>query len=384
MRRSSLVPGLLMLGLLSLLGCPKEGPDPKAQAEGLYLAGTSAYLKGDFTEAHQKFAEVRSLNPADPRLPAAEAEVYLAEVKLDQALLAFQEALKLDPKRATTWSRIGYIQLLKGNRAEAAKALEKALELNPKDFNAIEARAEIQLKEGKVDEGILGFITAAELAPDLPKAMLVGRAVQELQKRGRGAEALKVLEEQVNTKGVKHPELLSELGDRLVEVNRLPEARDAYQEAAKLNPKDPTLWELVGELNTKLGEPADAENAFRESLKVKDRGVVHVSLARLCQARKDAACVTEELDKALATTSGEELRELLDVADLLSSVGRKKDAFALLKDLADEEEQRGNTVLQLKTAQLAKEAGEKEAVKGYCANVAAAAADAGTKAEKCP
>src|SRR5581483_11119841 len=124
MRRATL------LGLL-LLGCPDKGPDPKAQAEGNYLAGQAAFLKGNFTEAHEKFAEVRKLNPADPRLPAAEGEVFLAEVKLDQALLSFHEAARLEPKRATTWSRIGYIELLKGNRDEARAALDKALQLNP-------------------------------------------------------------------------------------------------------------------------------------------------------------------------------------------------------------------------------------------------------------
>jgi tetratricopeptide (TPR) repeat protein len=371
---------LLLCACVLLAACPKdEQPDPKAQAEGLYLAGTSAYLQGRFVEAHEKFAQVRSLNPTDPRLPAAEGEVYLAEVKLDQALLAFQEAVKLDPKRGTTWSRIGYIQLLKGNRAEATKALDKALELNPKDFNALEARAEIQLKDGKLDEAVQGLIAAADAAPDVAKPLLILRAVTELSAKGRGKEALELLEAQAK-KGVKAPDVMSELGDRLVEANRLEEARDAYAEAAKGNPKDPTLWELVGELNAKLDKPGDAEAAFRESLKVKDRGVVHVSLARLCQARKDEACVKEELDKALATASGEELRELIDIADLLSSVGRKKDAYALVKDLASEDEQKGNTVLQLKAAQLAKEAGEKDAVKVYCANVAAA--DAGTG--KCP
>ena len=366
------------LCLLLLAGCPRDdGPDPKAQAEGFYLAGTTAYLKGDFTEAHQKFAQVRTLNPSDPRLPAAEGEVYLAEVKLDQALLAFQEAQRLDPKRGTTWSRIGYIHLLKGNRAEATKALDKALELNPNDFNALEARAEIQLKEGKVDEAIAGFLAAAAVAPDLSRAALVLRAVAELSSRGQAPAALAVLEDQVK-KGLKAPDVLTELGDRLVEANRLPEARDAYREAAKRNPKDPTLWELVGELNARLGDPAGAEQAFRESLKVKDRGVVHASLARLCQQRKDEACVKDELDKALQTASGEELRELFDLADLLASVGRKKDAFLLLKDLADEGEQKANGPLQLKVAQLAKEAGEKDAVKAYCAN----AADAGVG--KCP
>lgn len=377
---SSMTRVALCLLCLLLAGCPKDDqPDPKAQAEGLYLAGTSAYLQGKFVEAHEKFAQVRTLNPTDPRLPAAEGEVYLAEVKLDQALLAFQEAAKLDPKRGTTWSRIGYIHLLKGNRAEATKALDKALELNPKDFNALEARAEIQLKDGKLDEAVAGLIAAADAAPDIAKPMLILRAVTELSSKGRGKDALELLEAQAK-KGVKAPDVMSELGDRLVEANRLDEARDAYAEAAKGNPKDPTLWELVGELNAKLDKPGDAEVAFRESLKVKDRGVVHVALARLCQARKDEACVKEELDKALSTASGEELRELIDLADLLSSVGRKKDAYALVKDLASEDEQKGNTVLQLKAAQLAKEAGEKDAVKVYCANVAAA--DAGTG--KCP
>jgi len=367
--------------MLMLSGCPKdEPPDLKTQADGMYLEGTALYLKGNFTEAHQKFAQVRSLNPSDPRLPAAEGEVYLAEVKLDQALMAFTEAAKLDPKRATNWSRIGFVQLLKGNRAEAVKALDKALELNPKDFNALESKAEIQLKEGKVDEAVKGYLAAADIAPDQLRPGLVLHAVAELTARGRGADALAVLEAQVK-KGVKAPDVMSELGDRLVEANRLAEARDAYAEAAKANTKDPTLWELVGELNAKLDKPADAEAAFRQSLKVQDRGVVHASLARLCQARKDDACVKEELDKALATASGEELREIIDLADLLVSVGRKKDAFALVKELAAEEDQSSNVTLQVKAAQLAKENGEKEAVKTFCA-AASVAADGGTV--KCP
>jgi tetratricopeptide (TPR) repeat protein len=363
---------------LLLCGCPDRGPDPKAQAEGNYLAGQAAFLKGNFTEAHEKFAEVRKLNPTDPRLPAAEGEVYLAEVKLDQALLAFQEAAQLEPKRATTWSRIGYIHQLKGNRDDAKKALAKALELNPRDFNALESRAEIEVKEGHLEEAVGDFLKASEAAPDLNRPVLVMRAVEELTRRGKAKDALEVLEQQVK-KGVKGAEVWNELGDRLVQVGRLADARDAYTQAAKESPKDPTLWELVGELDVKLGKPDEAEAAFNQSLKVKDRGVVHVALARICQAKKDDACLKAQLDQALATASGEELRELLDLSDLLSDVGRKKDAFLLLKQVADEEDQKKNGVLQLKAAQAASGAGEKEAVKTYCAN--ALEADAGTK---CP
>ena len=134
---------------LCLTGCPKDEPqpDPKAQADGYYLAGTAAYLKGDFKLAHEQYDEVKKLNPTDPRLPAAQGEVFLAEVKLDEALKSFEDAVKLDPKRATNWSRLGFIESLKGHPKQAKEALAKALEFNPRDFNALEATAELDLKE---------------------------------------------------------------------------------------------------------------------------------------------------------------------------------------------------------------------------------------------
>ncbi len=371
-----------LVAMLCLTACPaKDEPaiDPKAQADGLYLAGTAAYMKGDFKQAHDHYAEVRKLNPTDPRLPAAEGEVFLAEVKLDDALKSFEDAVKLEPKRATTWSRIGFIHSLKGHPKEAKEALNKALELNPRDFNALESVAEMDLKEKNLDEAVKHFLAASEAAPDQTKSALVMRAVEELTKGGRDADALALLEATVK-KGIKSPEMLSELGDRLVTSVRLPEAVVAYTDAAKANPADPALWELVGELDIKLDKPGDAEAAFRESLRIKDRGVVHASLARICQARKDAACLKTELDQALNKASGEEPRELIDIADLLASVGRKPDALALLKGLADEEESAGDAALQLKLAKLAKDVGDKPTVKAACDRVLAT--DAGVK--KCP
>jgi tetratricopeptide (TPR) repeat protein len=367
--------------LLWLSGCPKDEapPDPKAQADGLYLVGTAAYLKGDFKAAHEAFAQVKTLNPSDKRLPAAEGEVFLAEVKLDDAVKSFEEAARLDPKRATTWSRLGFIYALEGKAVVAKEALTKALELNPRDFNALEAMGELDLKEGHLDEAVRHFLAASQAAPDAARAPLVIRAVEELTRQGRGAQSLQILEDSAKA-GIQGPELMNELGDRLVEANRLPEAVEAYSDAARGNPKDPALWELVGELQMKLHNPDQAQTAFRQSLKIKDRGVVHASLARLCQARKDVACLKQELDLALEKASGEEPRELIDIADLLASLGRKEDALKLLKALAEEEAQHGDGALQLKLVKLAKEVGDKATVKSACLRVLAS--DAGTT--KCP
>ena len=370
---------LLAAALLALVlaACPDKPPpeDPKAKAEGLYLAGTAAYLQGNFAQAHDFFAQVKALNPADPRLPAAEGETYLAEVKLTEALAAFEAAAKVDPKRATNYSRIGFIHQLKGERAEAKAALGKALELNPRDFNAHESLGELALRDHEAAEAVKQFMLASESAPDQSKAELVLRAAQALA--DKPAEALEILERAVR-QGIKSPPLFVELGDQLVHVTRLSDAVAAYTEAAKSNPKDPTIWELVGELDAKLDKPGDAEAAFRESLRVKDRAVVHVALARLCLQRKDEPCVAAELALALEKATGEELRESLELADLLEQRGKKKEAFALLEAVAGEPEQEKNAELQFKTARLAKALGNAAAQKKSCALALAAGAS------KCP
>jgi len=364
---------------LALCACPKPGDDvdPKIKGDGHYLAGQAAYLKGDFATAHKEYAEVKALNPTDPRLPAAEGEVYLAEVKIAEAIESFETASKLDPRRGTNWSRLGYLYLLKGEKAKARTAIDKALAANPKDFNALDSLADLQLGEGKLDDAVKSLVAASESAPDGLDFVL--HAAQELDKAKRGDEALAVLEG-ASKRGIKGAALFGELGDRYVMLSKLPEALEAYTTAAKADPKDPSWWELAGEVNVKLGNAEAAEVAFKDSIKVKDRGVVHVQLARLCLAKKDDACVKAEVDKALETSTGEETRETMELADLLAAVGRKKDALALLRPLSEENEQKLNLDLHLKTARLAKELKDEVTEKAACTR----ALSNGQAGIKCP
>ncbi len=372
---------LVAAAALCLCACPKPGADldPKIIADGYYLQGQAAYLKGDFAEAHKQFAEVRKLNPGDARLNVAEGEVYLSEVKVDDAITAFEAAAKVDPKRGTTWSRLGYLYSLKREKTKAHEALDKALAANPRDYNALESLAELQLEEGKQKEALENLIKASDYAPDTTKADLVLRLVVELQKAGRGDEVLSLLEAATN-KGLKSAVVFGELGDRLVIVNRLEDAVKAYTSAAKIDAKDPAYWELVGEVQLRLGHVAEAEAAFKASLAVQDRGIVHVALARMCQAKKDDACVTKELDSALQTSTGEEVRETVELAELLSSVGRKRDALALFRSLSEEGEQKTNVELHLRTARLAAELKDEVNVRAACTR----ALSNGQAGIKCP
>src|SRR4051794_23593914 len=206
---------LSLLALLAAAACddtPKI--DPKDRAEGLYLQGNAEYLHGDFDQALVSFAEMKTILPSDPRLPAAVGEVLLSMGKYNEAFTEFQAALALDPKRSTTWSRLGFIQAQTGKFEEAEASLRKAVGLYPNDFNALDQLAQIYLRRGEKGEAIRHFTLAAQASPDKLKPELLMHAVELLQQDERHEEALALLQKSVE-QGVRAPELLSALGDEL-------------------------------------------------------------------------------------------------------------------------------------------------------------------------
>lgn len=360
---------LPLLALLAAAACddtPKI--DPKDRAEGLYVKGSAEYLHGDFDQALASFAEMKQLAPSDPRLPAAVGEVYLSMGRYAEALSEFQAALVLDPKRSTTWSRIGFIQAQTGKSEEAMSSLRKAVGLYPKDFNALEQLAEIHRKRGENEEAVRHFTLAAEVCPDKLKPDYVMKAVELLQQDNRNPEALALLQKWVG-QGVRPPEVLSAYGDEQVRAGKLEDAAATYKEAAQKSPKDPSMWELVGRIYASQGKNADALAAYRESLKVKDRALVHVAIAQLHLGQKDRKAAEEELGKALETASGSDVRELIELSDLLVTMERKPDALRILTNLAGEPDNASNEELQLRTARLAKDLKDTATMKTACARI---------------
>ncbi|HYO57180.1 tetratricopeptide repeat protein [Archangium sp.] len=372
-----------VLSLLALLaaGCEDRPaqPGPQEQAEGYYVKGTTEYLQGRFDDALASFNTMKELSPDDPRLPAAIGEVYLSMGRLHEASAWFELALERDSKRSTNWSRLGFIHAQLGRVEEARSALRKALALHPKDFNALEQLAELHLERGEKDAAVKHFALAAEASPDTGKTPLVLRATEVLTGDGRHAEALLLLAEWAG-RGVRTPELLTALGDEQVRAGQLLPAAASYREAASNSPKDPTLWELVGEIYTKLDKPADALAAYRESLRVKDRAVIHVALARIHLGRNERQAAEEELGRALETVSGSDVRELTELAGLLSTLGRKPDALRILSSLSAEPDHAKDVDLQLRTAALARELKDEATVRTVCDRISSS----GVKLKKCP
>ena len=356
--------------LVTLLACSEPAPrvTPEQHAEGLYLKSQLEYHQGKFTEALGTLATVRRVLPADPRLPAAEGEVHLAMGQLKEAAADFEAALEKEPRRATTWSRLGYVRAQLGETEAAMTALRRAVALFPEDEGALALLGELHQRREEPDEAVRHFQLAARAATPETRAALLLRAQEVRVGQGRLEEARVLLEEAAQV-GVRDASLLAALGELQVRTGALEAATASYTEAARKSPNDPTLWEVVGELHLRQDKPGDALLAFRESLRVKERTRVHVAVARIQLARQERRAAQESLEHALAVATGRDAGELQALAQLLADLGRKPDALKLLTQLAAEPGQEGDVALQRRTARLARELGERATASAACARV---------------
>lgn len=115
-----------------------------ARAADLMPDDTGAQVKaGNFMLIANRFEDAQGLatrmlardaNNVEAQILAANALAGLKD--LDGAVAAFEKAVVMDPNRSATYSELGSVQLVSGNKDAAAAAFRKAIEIDPNSANA--------------------------------------------------------------------------------------------------------------------------------------------------------------------------------------------------------------------------------------------------------
>ncbi|WP_233883980.1 tetratricopeptide repeat protein [Tenacibaculum piscium] len=87
--------------------------------------------QGKTDEAIVAFAEARKANPKDLNLLLNEADMYVKLNKMDKFGELMEAAVALDPENPTLYFNLGVVNFNQGRTKEAKKYYKKAIELNP-------------------------------------------------------------------------------------------------------------------------------------------------------------------------------------------------------------------------------------------------------------
>jgi tetratricopeptide (TPR) repeat protein len=240
--------------------------DERVAAYGKYLAaGWLGLRNGHFQTAVASF-ELAVL--AEPEAELAWYGLALAKRELesaDQAMLALNQALRINPGFAAAHVMSGAMLAKSGDRPGAERAFRAAIQNAPELVNIRIQLSNLLFLSQSWDEGISYADEAAKLAP---KSANVQAHLGHLLATAGRLDAAQLAFETAIAVNSNLPAARAGLANVLARQGNLPEAVKQIRIAAELPPPDAHVQSTFGHLLLLNGEPVAAREAYAKAVKL--------------------------------------------------------------------------------------------------------------------
>jgi tetratricopeptide (TPR) repeat protein len=214
--------------------------------------------------------------------------------KPQEAIEAFQNAAKLQPKEIEPHISAGF--LLEGQKQyqQAAAEYRKAAEIDPKSVQAVIGIVNADSKAGQMPDAEAALRKLIALQPDNATAHVqLGRVLAAEQKADEAtAELEKGLQLQPGDPAVER-----QLASIYLDQNKYNAAAPYVESALKASPNDAQLHHWMGRIYLEQKKFPQAQNELIAALKLKpDMGVAYGDLAFAANENKEYVLVIKALD----------------------------------------------------------------------------------------
>jgi tetratricopeptide (TPR) repeat protein len=347
------------------------------------IEGDRALKAGNYREAEQAFEKLRDIAPGIAEIQGQLGLIYFQERKFDQAILALQRALQLNPELpragallALSLSEQGRYEdalpgLEAGFRQTAEPAiqricglqLERAYTSLHRDADAVQAAVELQ-KLFPTDPEVLyraakvfgnsASLTMQKLAQSAPGSVWLHLAEAETNESQGNYDSAVVEYRQVLSADPHRPGIHYLLGRTL--LARSPSTRNSadeglalkeFEQELQLDPENASSAYEIGEIHRNAGEFTEAQKYFERSLKSYPAfEEAHLGLASTLISLRKPELALPHVQQAIALNAQNEVSwyRLSQAYRLLGNAEEQKKAFAEFQRLrsrsSSEEEER--------------------------------------------
>lgn len=268
--------------------------------DALLMIGKSFFYQTEYLKAERKFTELLSQFPTSSLLPEAELWLVKTMIRLgknDEALAAAQSLAEeasgegANDLAGETFSWIGDLHVLMGNKAKALESFQKAEALASDDWLLSSSRMKsgrILFSLGEYARATSAFLKAAELAED-PSIQFAAtlEAVRSLRTAGQYEAALQLAEEMLSDFRFSRwsKEVLLERGLTYAARGDRAKAMDDYKfvdsTSARTEIGVKAAFELAVLLENQEGDYRGARDAYSKALSYPVPSIVQQARRRL-------------------------------------------------------------------------------------------------------
>jgi len=232
-------------------------------ANFLYLSARVLLKLKRFDEANARIEQALSIYPDFARAHEVCGELLLAQGQPTAAAEAFQQSLKLDPKRQRIRMKLGQVLMYLG-RVEEARALKTEFIEFSQDNKDISRAAELEQEE-KYEEAEEIYRQILIRHPDNVSAMRLWARLGSKQKRYAGAE---VLLKQAVKVAPGFSQAWAELCTVQFEQEKFDDAVQSAKRLIKLKPHTPNGHIWLATASASAGHHQDAIKSFDNALEI--------------------------------------------------------------------------------------------------------------------
>ena len=238
--------------------------NPRSGLAWLFLG----FAFGETGQTEQAIKAYREVLRIDPKFAGAWYNlgvVYGKSGQADQEINAYREALRINPEDAKAWNNLGFAFGKADQTDQAIKAFRETLRINPEDADAWYNLGVVYVKAGQTDQAIKAFREALRINPEYADAWNNLGVVYV--KAGQTDQAIKAFREALRI-NPEYADAWNNLGVVYVKAGQTDQAIKAFREALRINPEYADAWNNLGVVYVKAGQTDQAIKAFREALRI--------------------------------------------------------------------------------------------------------------------
>jgi len=248
---------------------PFPGVSESTEFQRNYLSYGSIYFqRGYFDQAAASFQRALHDDPSSAEALYGLGSVYLQQQKNAEARECFKQAIKLQANYPDTlpnaWNNLGLLAAHEGRAADAVVFFQEALKLSPDHLIALDNLGNAYRQERQWDDARRTLERAVVVGPDDPEANYsLGMVYAQLNDTDR---AYQYLQRALKLRPA-YPEALNNLGVLYLRTQRRDEAVARFEECIRVAPAFDQSYLNLARVYTLEGTPQKARGVLLELLK---------------------------------------------------------------------------------------------------------------------